>query len=88
MDLLQTDRWLSPMLFDENPGGEGEENEESDSALNHYFEENGFSTKVLIKNLGSTFVYMLIYILILLIIPILKILGRRVLKFKKAYMWL
>jgi hypothetical protein len=85
MDLLQTDRWLSPMLFDENPGGE---NEESDSALNQYFEENGFSTKVLIKNLGSTFVYMVIYILILLIIPILKILGRRVPKFKKAYTWL
>ena len=75
MDLLQTDRWLSPMLFDENPEGEGEENEESDSALNQYFEENGFSTKVLIKNLGSTFVYMVIYSVILLMIPVLKLLG-------------
>jgi hypothetical protein len=34
MDLLQTDRWLSTLLFDEKPAKEGEEDEESDSALN------------------------------------------------------
>jgi hypothetical protein len=30
MDLLQTDRWLSPLLFHEKIGGEGKDNEEND----------------------------------------------------------
>jgi hypothetical protein len=76
MDLLQTDRWLAPLIFNEGTANEGEDNE--DEALNQYFDENGFSTKVLIKNLGSTFVYIVIYCLILLMIPILKILGGKI----------
>jgi hypothetical protein len=88
MDLLQTDRWLIPMLFDEKLGNEGEDNEENSNALNQYFDENGFSTKVSIKNLGSTFVYMVLYCLILLMIPILKILGKRVARLKNAHLWI
>jgi hypothetical protein len=87
MDLLQTDRWLIPMLFDEKSGKDGEDDEENNEALNQYFDENGFSTKVLIKNLGSTFVYMVIYCLILLMIPILRILGKRISRLKNAHKW-
>jgi hypothetical protein len=36
--------------------------EETDQPLNLYFDENGFESKSLIKNLGSTFVYLVLYI--------------------------
>jgi len=78
MDLLQTDRWLAPLIFVESNAETDEEDKDGDNALNQYFDENGFSTKVLIKNLGSTFVYMVIYCIILLMIPILKILGTKI----------
>lgn len=61
---------------------------EEDQALNQYFDENGYSTKVLIKNLGSTFVYMVIYCLLLLMIPILKFMSNIFPKLSKAHMWL
>jgi hypothetical protein len=45
-------------------------------ALNPYFDENGFSTKIVIKNLGSTFVYLILFIVILVLIPVLKVLAK------------
>ncbi len=45
--------------------------------MNPFFEENGFSTKVLIKNLGSTFVYLILYIFVLALIPLLKIFAKK-----------
>jgi len=35
----------------------------SDSPLNSYFDENGFQSKSLIKNLGSTFIYVALYLI-------------------------
>jgi cbb3-type cytochrome oxidase subunit 3 len=40
-----------------------ENKEEADHALNSYFEFNGFESMSLVKNLGSTFIYLLIYFL-------------------------
>jgi hypothetical protein len=76
MDLLYTDRWLIPMIFKENSGVAVDDFEEKlvskeDTALNPYFEENGFSTRILIKNLGSTFVYLIIYAFGLSLLPLL-----------------
>jgi len=43
-----------------------------ETPLNSYFDENGFNTRSLIKNLGSTFIYMMFLVLILGALPILK----------------
>lgn len=80
MDLLYTDRWLNPLIFNENSGisTTNENDEESfieDTPLNPFFEENGFQTRILIKNLGSTFIYLLIYVFALLILPFLNLLS-------------
>ena len=79
MDLLQTDKWLANFsLFNEfyissSNGEESEFNEET--PLNPYFEENGFETMVLVKNLGSTFVYLFLFGSGLLMLPLLKVLS-------------
>jgi hypothetical protein len=95
LDILQTDKWLIPLLFkektaietinenskknnegiDENEGRDNEE-EDEDTPLNEYFDENGFSSKQLIKNLGSTFVYFVILAAILILIPLLSLCSK------------
>jgi hypothetical protein len=34
---------------------------EDDKGLNNYFEENGFQSKLLMKNIGSTFFFLMLY---------------------------
>jgi hypothetical protein len=70
MDLLATDRWLMPLIFPEDELLSDESIDENE-ALNVFFDENGFSTKTLVKNLGSTFIYLGILIVILFIILII-----------------
>ncbi len=74
LDILQTELWLFPILFPPKPYGE---EDEMDEPLNDFFDENGFSSKTLIKNLGSTFVYLAIYLVAMLLILVFKILGKR-----------
>jgi predicted PurR-regulated permease PerM len=78
MDLLYTDRWLNPLIFKDQTSSinDDDKNLEEEKALNDFFEENGFSTKILIKNLGSTFVYLILYLLILIFLPLLKIFAK------------
>jgi hypothetical protein len=59
-------------MSDEEEGG-GEKEDDEDTPLNDYFDENGFSSKSLIKNLGSTFVYFVILAAILILIPLLSL---------------
>jgi hypothetical protein len=73
LDLLMTEMWLFPLLFPPKPPGEEDNTEEP---LNIYFEENGFQSKALIKNLGSTFVYLGLYIILLCMLPLIKLLSR------------
>jgi hypothetical protein len=42
-----------------------------ETPINEFYDENGFSTKSLIKNLGSTFVYMVLLVLTLTLLPLL-----------------
>jgi hypothetical protein len=42
-------------------------------ALNEYFEENGFTSMRLINNLGSTMVYLFLFAIALLLLPLLKL---------------
>jgi hypothetical protein len=93
MDLLYTDRWLAPMIFKEDSGVAVDDFEEKlvskeDTALNPYFEENGFSTRILIKNLGSTFVYLIIYAFGLSLLPLLSWLSKYSNRIFKFHGWL
>lgn len=87
LDILLTDKWLTPLLFSEeninpvfdNQTGQLLESSDSsnfDSPLNTYFDQNGFSSKALIKNLGSTFLYLIGVFASLLSIPIFGYIGR------------
>jgi hypothetical protein len=46
-----------------------------ENSLNPYFEENGFSSKMMIKNLGSSLVYTIFLALLLLLLPLLRFLS-------------
>ena len=59
-----------------------------DEALNPFFEENGFPTKFVIKNLGSTFVYLILFIFILLLLPVLKFLGKHSKLALRLHQWM
>lgn len=71
MDLLYTDRWLVPLLTSFK--NDEDENVGKDKPLNPYFEQNGFSSTLLVNNLGSTMVYLFIYLIAFLLLPLLKI---------------
>jgi hypothetical protein len=75
LDILQTDLWLFPILF---PTATEVDNDDDDKALNIYFEENGFTSLSLIKNLGSTFVYLFVYCMVLGVIGIMGEVGTRI----------
>jgi hypothetical protein len=47
-----------------------------DAPFNIYFEEVGYKYKYLIANLGSTFLYLMLVILILVAIPVFGFIGR------------
>ena len=87
MDLLKTDLWLIPLIFPNDSNSEKKNDEpqytedgtlvqkevtdDDNTPLNDYFDNNGFSTKIALKNLGSTTIYLGIILYSLLLIPIL-----------------
>jgi hypothetical protein len=71
LDILQTELWLYPLLFPPKAYGE----EDADKPLNLFFDENGFESMALIKNLGSTFVYLVVYLILLATIAVTSFLG-------------
>ena len=50
--------------------------ETDDSALNSFFDENGFQSKSLMKNIGSTIIYLAIYILGFIFLAILEMFSK------------
>jgi hypothetical protein len=70
LDILYTDKWLIPLLFTEDNDKDEDDGEYVDlgGPLNDFFDENGFSSKYLIENLGSTFVYVIVLVFLLLLI--------------------
>jgi hypothetical protein len=66
MDVLMTDKWLTKYLV---------EDDLNDCAINYYFDISGFQSKKLVKNLGSTFVYLALLVLGLVILAILKVVA-------------
>ncbi len=70
IDILLTDLWL-PQLFQT-----GKEQIESTGGINSFFEENGFATKTLIINLGSSFVYLAVYVAVCIIYFIISLFAK------------
>ncbi|TNV87094.1 hypothetical protein FGO68_gene10709 [Halteria grandinella] len=64
LDLLQTDKWLPELLFSKKVLSQ-------DEGLNEYFELNGLESTKLLINLGSTLIFLIVFIQIHIAIPIL-----------------
>ncbi len=56
VDILMTDKWL-PQLF-----LRPDSVEDDDKGINEFFDINGFSSKYMIINLGSCFIYLVLYL--------------------------
>jgi hypothetical protein len=68
-----TEKWL-PDIFEMIP--DSIENIELDKPLNDFFMNNGIESKLILKNLGSTLVYLAIYIASWFIYLVIKLFGR------------
>ncbi|TNV87954.1 hypothetical protein FGO68_gene457 [Halteria grandinella] len=60
LDILQTDKWLTPLIFPEIQAVADDEVESQ--AINSQFYQNGFQQMMLLQNLGSTFVYLILIV--------------------------
>jgi hypothetical protein len=61
MDVFQTNDWL-PQLF---LSSADDFDEDLSDPLNHFFDENGFSSLNAIRNLGSSLLFVMIYVAVL-----------------------
>ena len=62
--------WLIPMMFSSDDGS-------NDYAVNPYFNNNGYGSMILVKNMGSTFVYLVLLIILHPLSILLKTLGKK-----------
>ncbi|TNV86143.1 hypothetical protein FGO68_gene16416 [Halteria grandinella] len=66
LDILQTDKWLTPQFTID-----------SDQGLNEYFEEQGYQSMFTAINLGSTFIFSFMLLTLFLVYPLISMLGKR-----------
>jgi hypothetical protein len=70
VDILLADLWLPQLFMNSN------EDQTEQKGINPYFEQNGFASKTLIINLGSSLVYFVIYSAIFILHIILKLVQK------------
>lgn len=68
-DILYTELWFPELLATLKI-----KLDQEDKGLNNFFEENGFDSKLLMKNIGSTFFFIIIYCGVWMILGISRIL--------------
>jgi hypothetical protein len=68
-----TEKWMPGLLVWFNGG---RDSEVEDEALNVYFDENGFGSKLFMNNIGSAIVYFFIYLLIFAFTGLLKLMSK------------
>jgi hypothetical protein len=68
MDILQTDKWLFDLVFDDDTNA-------LDGPLNPFFDQNGLTSRTFIKCVGSALIFLLIFILLLVAMSLCKIIG-------------
>jgi hypothetical protein len=54
------------------------EEEEEEHGLNGYFEENGYESKILVMNLGSTLIFLMIQLGLYAIYPIINLVSKAI----------
>lgn len=69
LDILQTDLWLNKYLANEYT-----DIDDAYSPLNYYFDRAGFSSFIIMINLGSSFVYLAMILSMYALLPIIYIL--------------
>ena len=77
MDLLQTSLWMYD-LFQLNSDNivDANGNPVPDTSLNAYFNESGFSSMQIFNNLGSTLVFMMVFLFLYALLLILHLIQR------------
>lgn len=71
LDILETPLWLDNLIFVEIAPDETDD----DSPLSFYLNESGFGDMPMLKNMGSTIVFLIIYLALGALLLILKLLG-------------
>ncbi|TNV86621.1 hypothetical protein FGO68_gene1035 [Halteria grandinella] len=84
LDLLLTDKWLSTFLEEIDHSSD----EDEDMPLNLFIGSQGFQSRLLLFNLGSTLVFTVIQVLLLLYTGLIKLLSSVCLRAKKQYAFL
>ena len=56
----------------------GDDVDNDSGGLNSFFDQNGFESRILVKNLGSTFVYLGIFLFAINVYVITNFLGRKI----------
>ena len=86
-DILYTERWFPDFMKYLNLDLDFE-----DYPLNSHFNENGFQSLTLLKNIGSTFFFLIIYILLWALLVLFKLFSNMTAFFEnfriKLYSWL
>lgn len=71
VDILMTENWMPRIINWIN----GNEDIRIDSPINDFFDENGFESRLFLKNIGSAIIFLLVYILMWFIVGIMKLVG-------------
>jgi hypothetical protein len=69
VDIFMSENWLPQIFY-----GSGHLSEDIEP-LNIFFDDNGYSSKSIIKNIGSALVFLVIYFSLWILIVILRIIG-------------
>ena len=69
VDIFLSDKWMPDLIY-----GSESVNEDNEP-LNSYFDESGYSSKALLKNMNSSLVFIWIYCSMYALLLILRILG-------------
>jgi hypothetical protein len=69
MDLLLSEMWIPQLFYGAN------NLDEDNEPLNSFFDENGYSSKYLLKNLGSTLAFLFAYLGLWFFLLFLKLLS-------------
>ena len=73
LDLLYTSEWLTPFLENKNIDDQGISY--IDESRNLYLETSGFSSSIMLVNLGSTLIFIAMLIALYVIFYLLKYIG-------------
>ena len=73
LDLLYTSEWLTPFLENKNIDDQGVSY--IDESRNLYLETSGFSSSIMLVNLGSTLIFIAMLIALYVIFYLLKYIG-------------